>query len=526
MTKTATKKGANASKEPSKAKGKGTKPRLVPKLKLDVEGDFRFGTFPEATGRQATKLVAFTEAKKEWADACRKARIDGESMPDFPVSKVPDPNSGSLLRKPWEGLVKRWNGGEDDVLFPPTYSPVLIELVKALECSHIRKSNKTSLRRPGWWDDEKYGSWNTLDGDGEYTWPSRWYRETDSPRRVHAIKAEELVENPDKNIFQVGSARYVVGNGTHGGAAVFLCNAHAEGKNYGHIERQRKRLSLAGQDVKDIVFRIEDRANCGGAVRLTIDTDGNEICFMPGQAMTPGRLVSGGSKTIDAKDIRKMAADGIPKGVKVSFQAITIKDPVVCPVVSFDEKLWPAVKEAEGGKGVKKLRDRKARGSAEKATPEGKTRTNARTLCRVIPTEFHPFGLKSLQMGMIPYFEFDVDGNMSQGVVIGARSNFYHNVTGQEARRMVTAEDEPKSAAKKPAAKKSVKKSAAKKSAAKKRPAKKRAAAKPKPAPAVEAVVEATVETEPDVVETTSGQDQPDAILEGIMARNDEADSE
>ncbi len=492
-----------------KASKKGSKrPRLVPKLKLDVEGDWRFGMFSEATGRIATKLAAFVTAKAEWAEACRAAHAAGEKLPDFPTSKIPDPNSGSLARKPWEALVKRWNAGEDEVLFPPTYNPVLVDLVKALECPHIRKSNKDSVRRPGWWNDEEYGPWNTLDSDGEYTWPSRWYRETKTPRRVHAVKAEELVENPDKNIVKVGNARYVVGNGTHGGAAVFLCNAHEAGKNYGHIERQRKRLSLAGQDVKDIVFRIEERANCGGAVRLTIDTDGNEICFMPGQAMTPGRLLTARGTKLDAKAIRSLE-DG--KGVK--FEAITVKDPMVCPLVSFDEKLWPAVKEAEGGKGVKKLRERKARGSAEKATPEGKTRTNSRTLCRVTPTEFHPFGAKSLEMGMIPYFSFDADGNMSQGVVIGARSNFYYNVTKQEARRVAREADgevEPKAKSKK------------KKSAAKKRPTTKKRAAKPKPAP----VVEATVETEPDVVET-SGVAEPDAILDGIMARGDnEADSE
>lgn len=481
----------------------GKKVNRTPDLECPVVVDMRTPYLTEASGKIAAHLVKFREAYDEWRKEYRKHVTSGGKKTEAPIfdSKHFFKVRGAVTMAAAAKIAAQLAEGEE-VELGPTYNPVLIEAIHAMNASSIYRGRGT--KKPSKWDDAELGEWRPGD-----------VLSTKLPRRCHAEKAEDLVENPETDILQVGSSRYVVGDGTLAGCAPMRVWGTERG-NYRSLDTARKSLSIAGNkaDVTDVVFRIEDRPNNGdNAVTVKgFSYDIGELVFLPGQAMTPGYLYRGDDR-LSAKDIRKLGDD--TKGV--AFKSL-MGDPLVCKAVSWDDN-WKGIQEIEGSKGLKVMRERPTRGE-ETASPQDRTWHNAKVTSRVNPSELHPFGLRAAQCGMVPYIVMEPDGDASLGVVIGARSNWEYNVGVNEAKANAAetvdaTEEKPKRAAK-PKAEKAEKPKAekAEKSKRKAKPAAEKAEKpkrqrKPKPAAVEPATTEepaAPVEAEAEEVETKESE--------------------
>jgi len=372
----------------------------------------------QSSCRLAARTTAFIEQHTAWKADVRKAFADGKDLPVFPASKIPNPNTGITSRSAYEKMVDSFNdeGGND---FPPSYNPVLVDLVHRLGCASLRRGSvKNHSAPPADWNEEEYGSWyhtDVVDGETVQT-PSGWYFDSKPPRHCHAKRAEMLIDEPDKNILVFDGVRYVVGTGTHDGAACFLI-WQTKGGDYRLGDEARKRMSLAGnKDVRNVVFRIEDTPTEGGGVVVQGRWDGiSEMVYLPGQVLTAGCLHNDDG-VMTAKDIRGLSDD------VTGLKFVPLSAPIVGKAVAWS-KLWAEISRHNGG--------------------GGKEIDSIRNICvngkRVDPGEFTPFGLRGSQCDMPAYLVASgtgkvEEGHFSMGVVIGSRSNVQYNVSVGEAR--------------------------------------------------------------------------------------------
>lgn len=473
-TKTGTKKksGKKTAKKATKAKG-GKRNAIVAAAREGLREacpHVLIGTRPMTTdgsGKLATKVADFNANWATYLESCREHFAGGgtaKDMPAFPVGKLFDPNSGLMTSKQYDDLLDA-AAAEDavEVVVPTKYNPVQVSAAHALNCRTLRRGQvKLHPNPPKGWDEKTFGPWHDIweDEDGKpIKEPSGMFFDDDLPRRAHADQATDLVTD-ENAILTFGNMRVVCGDGTHNGAAAFLIRAH-KGGNYGRGDEARKRLSLAGiKEVRNVVFKIEDRPNNGGAwVMKSRWVNGNrvikEVPFMPGQVLTAGHLYKGeGKKPLDAKDIRKL--DGDTKGLKFK----PLDKPIVGKAIPF-AALWGDISQDK--KGVAALKARGGRSDEyEAAKPEDKTLTNLRTTSRTSPHARFAFGFRSVQADMVPWIKAQgeariEDGDFSMGVVIGSRSADEWNV-GVHAAREDTEDAKPKKAAAKKSKAKSKKK--------------------------------------------------------------------
>lgn len=412
--------------------GKDRKPRNpTPKLECPVVVDIRRPYTNESMGRIATKLAAFREAKAAWVALVRKHFKDGGTKKDVPVFDEKhffETNAGMISRAALNKLAERYNAGED-VEIGSTYKPILVEVADEMNAQVLGISKSDQQKQPSNWDEKEYGPWHLPDEEGKLTVASG-YRFTDDIRPAHATKAEDLVDDPANNILTIGSNRYVVGDGTQVRCAPLLVWGTRRG-NYRAGDQARKSLSLAGnKDIVDLVYKIEDRPNEGGAVIVKgFAARVGEVAFLPGQAMTPGYLYQGDEK-LTARDIRKLEKD--VKGI--TFKSI-MGQPIVGKIVPWDE-IWAEIQSIEGAKGLKKMREREGRSEEDvDSTPQSKSMENNKTTLRADPVEFYPFGFRSAQIATVPFRVCDVEGNFGEGVVIGVRTNETYRVGVNDAKR-------------------------------------------------------------------------------------------
>lgn len=503
MAKTATKKasGKKVTKKGGSKKGGKRNAMVVTARKLlrDACPHVLNDSLPltiDGAGRLAAKLPEFREAWDAHLDAYRKHFSGAGTTADapvFPAGKFFDPNSGRQTQKQFNAA---YNQSVDDgasVESLPKYNPVQVEVAHALNCITMHRGKvKDHKTEPKDWDKKTFGPWmdDYEDEDGKpIQEPSGKFLDPELPRMSHKAKAEELVTDPDKNVLSFGNLRVVCGDGTHDGSACFLIRVHKTG-NYGSGDQARKRLSLAGKPVKDVVFRVEDRPNNGGAYILKgkwlsgarVIT---EIPFMPGQVLTAGNLTDQKGNILDARAIRKLGSD--TKGLRF----VKLADPIIGKVAVF-AGIWDQVSQDK--KAVKALRDRGGRSDEwEAGSPEAKTITNLRTTSRISPFAAYAYAFGAIQADMVPYTVASGDGKMEDGhfgmgVVIGARSADCYNVGVHAAK-----DNEP---AAKP------KKAPAKKKEAKKTPAPKKAAAKKTTKSDAAPKVESTVPAKAKATET------------------------
>jgi hypothetical protein len=452
-----------------KAKRKTSiKKNKTPALTCPVTVDFRTPHSTESSGKLASACAIFADKVTTWKAAVRKHYAEGgkaSEVPQLDAKHFPKVNTGIQSMASYNKDVDRWNDGET-VEFYPRYNPVLIDLVHAMNATTIRRGlGSKHPRQPSNWDEKALGPWHLLDDDGEHTIPSGWCFDKSMRRRCHAKRAEDLVDDPDKNILTFGSNRYVVGDGTIVRCAPMLTWATARG-NYRAGDAARKRMSIAGnKDVVDVVFRIEDRANVGGGVMIKGDWDDvKEMVFLPGQALTAGFLFDAKGKRLSAKAIRGLAED--TKGLRFKTVSAELGGPIVGKQIARD-KLWAEIQTIEGRGGLQRLREREGRSEAEDVdtTPQNKTMTNLKVTTRVSPNEAFPFGLRAAQCDMVPYILNDQDGEFSMGIVIGDRSNLAHNVGVNEAKADAVEEVEEVEEAPAPKKAKKAKKASKKKDA-------------------------------------------------------------
>jgi hypothetical protein len=449
-----------ASKKSTKKATKKGERNSTPKLECPYIANATRLHGTESSGKLATKLTSFVAAKAKWIGQVRTAFAEGTSrpveLPVFPVGKFVDPNAGQLTRKQTDAL----KFDDCEMVPPPAYNPVLVDLLHEMNCTSIRKGTiKNNPKPPADWDESKYGSWyHESEGeDGEVIQePSGWYFHTKMPRRCHAETAEMLIDNPDENILTFGKNRFVVGTGTHDKAAAFMIWQTSHG-NYRAGDAARKRMSLAGnKEVRDIVFKIEDSPNNGDGFTVKGKwAFSDEMVYSVGQVLTAGNLFDSKGNQLDAKTIRGL--DGETKGLK--FKALPEK--IIGKAVAWS-KLWTEIKQDKAS--IKAMRERGGRSDEYEA---GDTETKSITnICvngkRVDPCELTPYGLKGSQINMPAYVVASgegkiEDGHFSMGVVIGARANAGYNVGVHDAKAALAETEAPKPK-KKAAAKKSTKK--------------------------------------------------------------------
>ncbi len=459
----------------------------------------------ESSGKLATRFAEFAVVKEAWTGEVRKAYAGGakkNDLPIFPTGKFVNPNTGLMSRSAHNKANAEYDeavdAGRKTPVCLPRYSPVVVDLIHEMNAVSLRKGSlKNHPNPPKDWNEKEYGSWyhDWTDEDGEKIQEaSGWFFDPKAPRRCHAEKAEILVEEPETNILTFGNLRIVCGTGTHDGSAVFMVNQTSHG-NYRAGDLTRKRMSLAGnKDVRNLVFKIEDRANNGGGFTVKGNwRDVREMVYMPGQVFTIGFLYDSNGKQIDAKTIRGL--DGDTKGLR--FKGLD--EPIVGKAVLWS-KLWAEIQVADK-KAIKAMRDRGGRSDEFEA---GSTQTKSITnICvngkRVDPSEAFPFGLRGSQIHMPAYIvatgEGKIEeGHFSMGVILGERSNDQYNVTVHEPKGDSEAETEEVET---PAPKRQTRATKHKKAAA--APKKKAAAKATDAAPPVEAdtaeEVEADVET-------------------------------
>jgi len=479
------------------------KRRRKRKIELDCPfvADCRFPSMgAEATGEIARKVPDLEQAIEDWKESCRTAVAEEKDPPEFPKSKLINPNTGRMTRNQVEALEKQWNAGED-VVFPPTYNPVMVELLAAMSCQSIRKAVSGKKRRqsaPSDWDEKKWGSWYAV-MDGE-DYPSGWYIEKkETPRICHARNVEELVADSEASIVKIGGYRYVVGDGTVKGSALYHLNLHFRSLSKSMSSVWIELASAGMSGLANLVWRVEDRANVGGAFVIrdkwrSASSAVNELPFLPGQVLTVGNLVDADGNIIEARQIRKLA-EGDHKGLR--FQAL--KEPMVGTCAWSDA--WKEIQRREGRSGLDRIRERPTR--QEAATPQGKTLTNAGTQCRTEPCENTPYGIRGVQANVIQFQQHDADGNVLLGIAIGARSRHQYHVLTSDAKR-TAREAEAAKAESKPKAEKKGKAKAEKKGKADKKPkAKSKAKGKKKAkaeveAPTVEEATPVAAESETD----------------------------
>lgn len=429
--------------------------------------DMRFPHLSESTGALAEKLVIFREKKAEFVAAVRAWLVGGSEgeMPTFSVKNFPNPNTGMMSRTAFSKLVDQQEAGEV-VEFGPTYNPVLVELASEMEAKVVRRgSGENAQKQPKDWDEDAWGRWTLTDDK-----LSGWVIDPNPLRPSHKSAAEELIDgdNIEKCIVKVGSHRYIVGNGQQPGSAVMRVYATERG-TFRAGDQVRKEMSISGADINHIVFRIEDKSNCGGGVEVKGNWgDIQSVVFMPGEVLTAGFLFDGDTQ-LEAKDIRAIPEPAPveqeykeesdyqkaclawekkeqekAKGIKFKTVRQVLDKPLVGKATLFD-KMWPAIQEILGSKGLKEMREREGRSDDDelKTNPRKKALDNCRTTCRVAPSALYPHAFRAAQCDMVPYMTHDSDGNLSMGIVIGDRSNEDYNV-GVYAAVEYEAEEKPK----------------------------------------------------------------------------------
>lgn len=425
-----------ATKKKATKKKAVSEPNLTPKLTTcPYVAEFTQPHPTESSGKLASKLTDLLAAIKEWTTNVRKAYAAKTNVPDFPISKFVNPNFGKLSRSAYDKIVAIYESGED-IEFLPRYNPILVDLVHAQRCVSLRRGcKKNNGEPPKNWDNKKYGSWyHEYDEDGKTVKDaSLWFFDKKMPRRCHAETAESLVENPKDNILTFSGNRYVVGTGTHDEAAAFMIWGTSHG-NYRAGDRTRKRMSLAGiKEVRDIVFKIEDKPNNGGGVTVVGEwQDIKEMVYMPGQVLTAGFLSANGKK-LTAKEIRGLDSD--TKNLKFKV----LDAPIIGEAIAWDD-MWADIQSANRA-AIKAMKDRDGRSEEyEAGDPQTKSITNILVNAkRSQPSEQFPFGLRSSQAHMIAYVVATGDGKMEEGyfkvgVVIGARANTPYNVGVHKAK--------------------------------------------------------------------------------------------
>jgi hypothetical protein len=436
---------------------KGTKKNFTPPLECPHVADQFLHHTAQSSGVMATKLTQFVADVADWKAAVRKHYADGgkaSDVPKFPQGKFFNPNTGRMTRAARDKLVDDYNEALDAEKatppFPPVYNPVEVDALAAMNCgTRIRRgSPKVYNKPPKEWNEKKHGSWYLMDDDGKRTIPSGWFFDTSPLRRPHPVDIVSRVDDPDKNVLTINNVRYVVGTDTV--AAPFLVHAH-HGGNYGANDKARKEMSTASKkkEIANLVFRIEDKPNEGGAVVIKGDwKDSVEVPFMPGQVLTAGHLLDSNGAELKPGQIRKIVADETKgNGKRLRFKALS--EPIVCPAIPYLGKdgLWLRVQAIQGRGETKKQREREGRGEVDNATPRSKSIENARNQHRCDPGELNPFGFKSVALHMVPYLVAtgkgsSKDGEFSMGIVIGARSNRKYMVGANEAKRRLAEADD------------------------------------------------------------------------------------
>ena len=159
---TATKAKPKAVKKAAQRKPGADRQSTPPLTSCPYTTDFTRPHSTESSGRIAQKAVEVQAAKEIWKQEVRAAFKDGakaSDLPEFPVSKYANPNTGQMSLAAYDKLnIEYEDAIENETkppVMPPRYNPVLIDLTNAMNCMSLRRGSIAKHPKPPKnWDEE------------------------------------------------------------------------------------------------------------------------------------------------------------------------------------------------------------------------------------------------------------------------------------------------------------------------------------------------------------------------------------
>lgn len=304
----------------------------------------------------------------------------------------------------------------------PLYDPVVADAIRRLNCRvAIQGQASKHTKVPGDWRDGPLGVWKA----GRYI---------DDAIRVHHIKdLTRNVVDPEKNIVQIGSHQYLIGD--EDTSAVVNASPSKTG-NYAANILACKRLSLSeSKGLNNIVAQFNNHV-----VAETLDdgtTPGGVVHFLPNQLATWGYLEREGRRLTYAQ-IRKFV-----EGEDVSeTKFVRLLEPIVgegftqSKFTTTVQRLMQlaSTKNDEGLSAWDRFSNRGSDGKSND-NKDGSVWRNLFVQMRLSPHSWQCFGFENLQWGIAPvsYFDDDIDNQLVR-LVVGVRLGTEYGESRAEAR--------------------------------------------------------------------------------------------
>lgn len=432
-----------AKREPKAKAPKAEKtalPRLL-RLQHPAVVDMRTAIKADTMREVAPRIAAFFEKTQTWYQECRDDRANQQ---EFKQGNYVNLNGKCMSLTAYNRAVDSWAEGDHSVEIPPSYQPLLVEYLRETNATCAYLGSASAHDKINGWNTEKYGKWDT-DALGE--WEPGMYL-AGPPRLTHAPYIENLLTNPyevenaeggntPSDIVTIGNKRYVIGTGGNNGSAVFNVNDTETGSSekigtYRAATVARRQLSLANvKHLANLVGLIDDHS----VVEVRITNDPGNVCFFgAGQVVNWGYLTLN-DEQLSPSQIRKLSAEDRPKFTAIETGSQDFRG----NAVPWSD-MWESIQGLLGAAGLRELRERKGSGDpANRGTPQELAQYNSMVPMRCNPTMLNCLGFRSVQIGVMPFYVTDIEGNQSQGVAIGERSNI-HLCVGLRDIQRATAE--------------------------------------------------------------------------------------
>ncbi len=236
----------------------------------------------------------------------------------------------------------------------------------------------------------------------------------------HIIDARDLVTDRKENVLTVGKFDFVVG--TTETPAVHLIHANKTG-SYGANIQAGKRAAFEGQD-KILASLVGRFNNAAEVITLDDETDpGAQMAIIPNSLINAWGYFVKGDKRQTCAQIRKAVEGDDTTGMKFKVVYSPGGERLKSKVALNRSSLWAAIKPAmrlastkrgdgdEATTALERFEVRKPRNEGgEKNPPQDCAWVNlSSTQRRVAPFEDFPFGVRSLQCGIVPVVHYGDD---------------------------------------------------------------------------------------------------------------------
>lgn len=338
----------------------------------------------------ATKLEAWQAEVKLHPD-------DAQSPGDFDLSVIPDPNNYQMTREEIVAADAAFNSAvkNNEVASPPPfpYDPCMIDfcyLFNVLTVISRGRQSKYNNCPPEW--NNAWGQWLPglhLVNRGEAGFV----------RRLHAFNILAMIDNIDEHVVDVDGLKVIVGGGSKETSIPFIVNVSDRG-NYHVISKVRNAHSL--EKISGLSYLV-GQLNSGPYTVHLPENSGQVTFAFPNQVMTLGYYKLN-DKILSPNQLRKQT-----NNTNLKFVAIDQNNDSWRGNLIAHEHLVADVQYMDHG------------------SEDDKIMTNALVQCRVHPDNMTCFGFRAFQVGIVPFYYKDTNGDVSFGTALGERTNIHLN---------------------------------------------------------------------------------------------------